>query len=375
MQLPIHVLHIISEKTWRGGENQTALLAKGSEGQARSFFVFRADSVAAQRLAKHYGHHHFSFSPLALLTEIAALCTWIQSKQIQILDCQSSKAHNLGLILKKRLPALKLVVHRRVDYPPSRGYFGRRKYLSPQIDGYVAISTAIAQILLRYGVPQSKVHMVRSAVDSQALRRLSPTRCRSDINAELALAEDRVTIINVAYHTSQKGIPTLIATLGQLKRQQLKFQCLLAGNGPLTAAAKSQAAELGLDDSDLKFLEIRTDVPKLLLAADIFFLPSNFEGLGTSILDAMHAGLPIVASRVGGIPELVSDNHNGFLAAPGDSSQFATHLKLLIADQSLRQKLGQQSQRLARDKFSLEAMIAGNLKVYRQLLQNTKPSS
>ena len=184
--------------TWRGGENQARLLAEESQSDIKSFFIFPKGSAADNRLSEKFPHFYHSFKRLDFLKNLSSLTDWIQTADIQVIDCQSSKAHNLGLIIKRKLPHLRLVIHRRVDYLPSKHFFGRLKYLSPRIDAYVGISQAIAEILKSYGVPADKVHMVRSAVDSRPLKKLDEKQCKQLVRQELGLHQDRPIILNVA---------------------------------------------------------------------------------------------------------------------------------------------------------------------------------
>ncbi|MCK4787018.1 MAG: glycosyltransferase, partial [Desulfobacteraceae bacterium] len=115
----------------------------------------------------------------------------------------------------------------------------------------------------------------------------------------------------------------------------------------------------------------REDVPKLLKLAHCFVLASHSEGLSCSIIEAMAAGLPVVATDVGGNCELVNNGVNGYLLPPNDPGAFAEKLHILINDDEKRQKFGKNSSKIANDKFSLDKMIAEYVSVYRELLHTT----
>ncbi|NRA66269.1 MAG: glycosyltransferase family 4 protein [Pseudobacteriovorax sp.] len=362
----INVLHLISEKTWRGGENQCRLLIERSADQVRSFAAVPAGSEAEKRLSSIAEVILCSYKPLGLLSSAKKLSKLIREHNIQVIDCQSSKAHNLGLLIKRLHPRIALIVHRRVDYSPGTGWLNRTKYQTSLVDRYVAISDAIARVLVTSGISSDRITTVRSAVDGTQMNSMNRDQVKSSLVSELELDSSVPIIVNIAYHTDQKGHDVLIRALSRLKRQSIRFQCLLAGSGPLTNELQMQAKKLGLSERELLFLGIRNDVPELLLASDIFAMPSNFEGLGTSFLDAMHASLPIAATNVGGIPEIVFHGKNGFLCEKGNEEIHASHLKDLLTHEELRKKLGARGKNMVENEFSLQAMIKGNLAVYHQ---------
>ncbi len=365
----IKVLHLDSEKTWRGGENQMALFIKGSALEAQSFLASPPDSVASKKLIGIAKIIPAKFNFPQIISTARQLANFCRQEDINIIDCQSSKAHNLGLLIKFFYPSLALIVHRRVDFKPGDGYFNKRKYLSSTIDKYIPISKAISEILLDYGIPPTRITTVRSATDDTSFRELDAAICRQKLAVELQINPNIPLLINVAYHTPQKGIPTLIHALGKLRDQGVPFICLLAGDGELHESLKTLAQSLALTKDQVKFLGIRKDTHFLLSAADIFAFPSNFEGLGTSILDAIHGGCAVAASNVGGIPEIILHQHTGLLSPVGDSDTLCQNLKLLIENRNLREKLVFQAKKHIKEEFSVESMVASNLAVYRSVLK------
>jgi glycosyltransferase involved in cell wall biosynthesis len=142
-----------------------------------------------------------------------------------------------------------------------------------------------------------------------------------------------------------------------------------AGDGAERAALEAQRAALGLD-ARVRFLGRVDDVAELLAGADVCVMPSRHEGLGVAALEAMAAGVPVVASRVGGLPEAVVDGATGCLVAPDDASALADALGRLVADRDLRRALGAAGAARVRARFSMDAMAAGTLAVYRRLAES-----
>lgn len=366
-KLELRVLHLITEKTWRGGENQVRFLLEHSPSEIKWHLAAPKDSIAASRFEGLAQICFLETKGLGLLRSILHLDRYCRDHGIKIIDCQSSKGHSIGLCLKWLDKTRKLVVHRRVDYTPGSNWFSRRKYKSPLIDRYIAISDAIARILDDYGIDKQKVKTVHSAVDDSPFHNLDKAKAKTELCEELGLDLANPLISNVAYHTEQKGQETLIRALALLKKQNLSFSCLLAGSGHLTNSLKALSRSLDLTDC-VHFLGIRNDVPKILAASDIFAFPSNKEGLGTSLLDAAHASCAIAASDIGGIPEIVIHEQTGLLSPVKDEKAFAKNLGLLLSDLGFARTLSKRAKEHAMKNFSVQTMAAGNVRIYEELL-------
>ncbi len=363
------VLHIDTERTWRGGENQVGMLLTHPASRDWEWHLAAPpDSEIARRLAPHAHVVHARMRGARMLSAARVIARYVRAHDIPVIDCQSSRAHGLALLVRLLVPRARIVVHRRVDYPPSPTFFSRRKYLSARVDRYVCISDAIAHVLETYGVERSRIATVHSAVNPAPFTGLDRSALRARFLREWELADDTVIIGNVAYITVQKGHDTLVRSLAELRKTGANFFCYVAGSGALEDDVRREAAALGLSDRELRFLGVRADVPDLLGATDIFFLPSNDEGLGTSLLDAAYAGCALVASNVGGIPEVVIDGRTGLLAARRDPAGFARQLARCVEDRALRDALVKAARAHADAHFSWDAMVRGNLRVYEDLL-------
>jgi glycosyltransferase involved in cell wall biosynthesis len=165
-------------------------------------------------------------------------------------------------------------------------------------------------------------------------------------------------ILSVGRLKAPKDFVTLARALELLPRGA--FRALVAGDGP--------DRELIPAAAPLELLGERDDVPDLLAAADVFVLSSRSEGLPISILEAMAAGLPVVATRVGGVPELVVDGETGLLVPPGDARALAAALRTLLGDRELRLRLGAAGRARAEREFDLPAFRQAHLDLYERLL-------
>lgn len=367
------VLHINSESTWRGGERQISLLIRGLK--ERGIIHHLACQSGGEFLKRHeaeFPHIVISLKGTEIFRSIWQLRKYCIRHGIQILDAHSSRGHSAALMLKRLLPNLKVVVHRRVDNTPGSGFLSRFKYQTAAIDQYIAISAAIGKVLEASGVDHKRITVVNSAVPSIPE---SPHKreCRQTLIEELDWKADRPIIANVAYITEQKGHETMIRGLHHLKQKGGVFYAFIAGDGPRRQELEELATQLGL--KELRFLGVRNDPINLLKSSDILAMPSNNEGLGTTILDALGAGLAVAATKVGGIPEIIQHEVTGLLSERGDAKAHGEALYALIQDKELRNRLVSAGQSHIAHKFSIQAMVSGNLRIYESLSAKSNPTS
>jgi len=164
-----------------------------------------------------------------------------------------------------------------------------------------------------------------------------------------------------------KDHATLFRAAERLAAHKIDVRVVVAGTGPererLDAVVNASAALAGR----VSFVGASENVPEILNALDIFVLPSLMEGMSNTILEAMSCGLPVAATRVGGNLELVQEGRTGVLFAPGDDGQLAAELELLAANEELRRNYGAAGRRRVLEDFSLDKMLAGYRKLYRDL--------
>jgi glycosyltransferase involved in cell wall biosynthesis len=174
-----------------------------------------------------------------------------------------------------------------------------------------------------------------------------------------------VRLAMVARFGAQKDHPTLLRALAKL--QDHAWELDLIGDGPLRAETESLATALGLD-SRVRFLGQRTDVDQVLANAQVSLLVTNWEGLPLSILESMRAGLPVVASSVGGIGESLRDEENGYLVPRGDVERLRDRIERLLVSPELRARMGANGRTRFEQAFTLDHSVNRTLAVYRDVL-------
>jgi glycosyltransferase involved in cell wall biosynthesis len=364
----MRILHLDTEKTWRGGENQVKALIEGlHEKVEKQFAAAPFNSVAIKE-------NRWSCEALELKSGnpydpriIYQLVQFINKNKIQLIDAHTAKAHTLAVHVAFFLPDLKIVVHRRVDNVPKKNWLTKFKYFSPKVTCYVAISQAIAEILIQYGISPAKIKVVRSAVSDEVYRNLNRKEIQKQFRIKHQIPQKFLIFGNASALSNQKGYPTLIQAIAILKKTHTTFKVFIAGAGELKEELAGLVNELGLQN-EIHFLGFLKDVPEFLSSLDVLVVPSNNEGLGTVILDGILAGCCPVGSRVGGIPEIIQHEQTGLLIEKGDSVRLARHLALLIDQPEKLQTLAENAKQHVLIEFSLESMIQGNLNVYNSLL-------
>jgi glycosyltransferase involved in cell wall biosynthesis len=260
-----------------------------------------------------------------------------------------------------RLAGLPVVHTRRVDNPEPRALVALKYALHHRV---IAISEGIARVLRAQGLPGSKLRVVRSAVVAEPYA--GP--CRGErVRKRLGLPDDSVLIGVAAQLIERKGHRVLLQALPALLADEPRLQLLLFGQGPLAADLQRRIAAAGLSER-VHLTGFRDDLPELMPCLTLLVHPALMEGLGIALLQAAAAGVPVVASRVGGIPEAVADGASGVLVPPGDAAALTQAIRRLLANPELRQRLGHAASLRVQREFSVDAMVAGNLAVYRELL-------
>jgi len=259
------------------------------------------------------------------------------------------------------LAGVPCVLSRRVDNPEPR-WLAAAKY--PLYDHVVTISEGIRQVLLAQGVAPAQLDCVRSAVDPKPYL---IDYDKAGFRAALGLAPGTLVAGIVAQLIPRKGHRHLLAALRDVLPRHPGLQVLIYGRGALEAELRTTIAEAGLA-RNVRLMGFVDNLPEVLGCLDLLVHPADLEGLGVSLLQASAARVPIVASRIGGIPEAVRDGANGILVEPGDVAGLAAAMNRLLDDAPLRARMGEAGRALMLREFSVEAMCAGNLSVYRKVL-------
>ncbi len=199
----------------------------------------------------------------------------------------------------------------------------------------------------------------------------SPKRTRAELRRELGIAEDTVVGLNVAGFVPVKAHDVLVRAMGHVRDGGGKAMMLLAGDGPEREAVTKLADELSLGPDHLRFLGFRKDVTDLLGAVDFFVLASRDEGLPLSVLEAMSQRLPVIATPVGGNPELVTEGEHGLFVPVDDDRALGRAIEQVAGDAELRARLGEAGRKRVEEEFSFEGMTQKYEDLYQRLVRGS----
>lgn len=290
------------------------------------------------------------------------LARLLRSERIDVIN-----THNWAVFLEGALAATFARVPVRVhtvhgpytDYPATwKGRLKRRlrhtleRWMTRGFNRIVTVSDSIQPYLIeQIGITPARITTIHNGIAAGNIVRLAHS--------------EQVTLITVGRLATIKNHVLLLRAFAPLARQYPQCRLVIVGDGPQRQSLEELIRELGIGHA-ASILGFRSDIDELLGKADIFVLSSNYEGISIALLEAMRAGLPVIATRVGGIPETVRNRETGLLVAPDDASALLEAMLQLLRSPDLQQKFGRAGRAFFEKEFSLEQMTARTLSVYRQ---------
>ena len=309
-------------------------------------------------------------SPKADLAALWKLVALLRQEQPHIVHTHTSKAGVLGR-LAARIAGVPVIVHTphgHVFY----GHFGSisswvflqiERALAWITDELIALTTAEKTEHLERGVGcADRFAVIPSGID---IDRFKQARTAGKVIPEWFDCPPNATVIgSVGWLTDIKGHRFVVDAVAQLKPEHPQLHLVIVGSGDQHDALLHQAKKVGINDS-VHLIGHREDVETCLAGMDGFVLPSLNEGMGRALVEAMAAGLPVIASRVGGIPALIEDENNGLLVPAGDSLALAGALRRILSDPPWACTLGQNAMRSIGTGFGVPAMVRAIESIYR----------
>lgn len=334
-------------------EHYEVTLAAHGDGPLReAALAAGADYVALRHVRR-------ALHPLHDARGLAELVALMRRLRPQVVHCNSSKAGVLGRLAAAatRVPVRVFTAHgwafAAYDGMTGRIYRWSDRLVRPLTSAVVCVAERERALGLQAGTcGERQAVVIHNAVDVRAAPRA-------------LLQSDPPRLISVGRLAPPKDPLTLVRALAELPAGS--FTALLVGDGPQRPDVETEIARLGLGGA-VELAGGRDDVPRLLADSDAFVLSSASEGFPISVLEAMAAGLPVVASDVGGIGEAIVDSEHGLLVAPGDVAALADALRRVVADAQLRARLGGAAHERALARFDLDGFRAAHLALYRDRL-------
>jgi glycosyltransferase involved in cell wall biosynthesis len=358
-------LHIDTARTWRGGQNQVLLTVIGlREIGQRTALVAHPGGELRRRAAEG-----LDLIPLVPRTEVDFTAAWRLSRVIKRLRPDIVHAHDphgvamaslalsMGTGSKSAYPPPPLIASRRVDFHLKGNSFSRWKHR--QVDCFIAASDAIRRMLIADGVPPGRTTTVHEGIDLTHVRAAPPV----NVHEAFWLPHGAPVVGNVAALVPHKGQRHLVEAAHLVVQEIPDARFIILGEGELREHLEEQVKEYHLEKHVL-LPGFRTDVLGCIKRFDVFAMSSVTEGLGTSLLDAMACARPIVATRTGGIPEIVADGITGVLVPPRDHAAMAREIVRLLKDEALGRRMGEAGYARVSGQFTVERMVEETAAVY-----------
>jgi glycosyltransferase involved in cell wall biosynthesis len=326
------IVHVASGREWRGGQRQVWLLARElSHLGEEQVVVTGGDSELARRLEASGVRVH----PTAWRAGLDPRVIWpiLQELRHRATLLHAHDAHALTLAgLCSTVTRVPLVVTRRVDFHlRSRGYWARA-------DRVIAISRAVADVLIGDGIRPARITVVHSGISLETTRQTT----RLGIRDLLGLPREARVAANVAALVPHKDQTTLVSAAKLLMHRCPDLHWVVAGSGPLRGQLETQIEHFGLRGR-VHLMGHLADPDRLIADANLFVMSSQEEGLGTSVLEAMALGIPIASTTAGGLPELLG-NGAGLLVPPRDPGALADAVGSILDDPDLARRLVRRAQ-------------------------------
>lgn len=327
----MRILHLSSEKTWRGGEQQIAYLIEELRLQnIESTVVVRADSA----FEKHCQRSGIDFVRAGFRNELDIktalfIKNTAEQKSIDLVHIHTAKSHGLAVLAAKLGLEAPMVLSKRTDHPIKSNWFSRYKFDFGQIRKILCVSKKIKDIIDRDLKDPSRSIAVYSGIDLTKFK----FEKKNYFHDFFKLDRNIRFVGNTSAISEHKDYFTFVNTAEKVCEENKDVRFLVIGTGPLEAEIKAYVRSKKLENKVL-FTGFLENLNEVLFNLDVFLITSKEEGLGTSILDAHACGVPVVATRAGGIPEIVIDGQTGTLCDLGDSTALARAVQDRLADKN-----------------------------------------
>jgi len=357
------ILHVSTPATWRGGEQQVAYLASALQQlQVDQVILSPEGSVLGARMMESNipvaSFTTRGYLDQALARKISDLC---KGKHFDIIHCHDSHAHSAAVmsaaLFKNNTP---VIVSRRVDFKVSANPLSKWKYNHPSVKKIICVSDTIRTITAPSIKDVSKLAVVHSGID---LAKYSNASKKRPLISELGLDPNTKIVGNLSALADHKDYPTYLRTAAEVIKEDPTIHFIIAGQGPEEKRIQKMIRSLHLE-ANVHMLGFRNDIVEVMNSLDLFLITSKTEGLGTIVLEAFAAGVPVVATRAGGIPEMVEDTVTGLLAEPGDIESLKNATLRVLTDPLLKNTFVQNALTRVQD-FSYEATAEKTLEIYR----------
>ncbi len=360
------ILFISSPASWRGGEQQLAYLLDVLTQKNIAFGVICPQKAAFYRLCHQKGYPVHAFAYRGIFNFVIGLLVYRVCKKYgySLLHANDSHAHMAAVwssLLGCKAP---VVLHRRVDFPIKNTFFSRKKYNWHTIAAIICISEEVKRVLEPAVSNKSILHVIHSGIDLARFDK--ETEQSADLRKIFHIPGQKKMVGMVAALAPHKDHKTFVETAELVLKKRKDVVFLAIGEGETRKYTEGLIRQKSLTE-DVIITGFMNHIPGVLGQLDCFLLTSQTEGMGTSLLDAFAAGVPVVATNAGGIPEIVIHQKTGLLAPVKDTRTLGENVSKVLDDSNLRQRLTKQAKNHLQ-KFTHKEMGIKTIQLYQMLL-------
>lgn len=359
----MRILHLSTERTWRGGEQQIAYLIEETLNVGHEVEVMSRTGSAFSDFCQRSGVSLTECRMGGALDIRTAVRLRDLAKGVDLIHVHSGKGHDLlatAYLLGLRTPA---ILSRRVDFPPKHNPWSRFKYRLPIIKKCICVSDAIRTMTAHALKDVGLAVTIHSGIDRT---RFGASVHAAPLHEEFGIPKDVPLIGNVSALAPHKDYFTFVDTAYRIIDQGNKAHFIIIGEGREREPIEAYIEKRGCS-ANITMTGFRSNIPEILCALDIFLITSRTEGLGTSVLDAMAASCPVVATAAGGIPELVTHEESGLLAQVGSSDGLAGALNRMLKEPDLRERCIRAGLEVA-ERHDKASTAARTIRIYEEIL-------
>ena len=376
----LRILHTNFLHRWGGQSNRILLLCKGL--RERGHFVMLAaprDSELIQRAKKAdipvFADVGFKrgFHPLSMLSDARKLKQVVTRYQIQIIHTHGSQdSWASALAFRKKGSEFPICIRTRHNLFPIRDHIFNRWLYGRFFNHIICISEQIRKdCRAKPYINAENLSVIHSAIAPEKLRSVSEDE-KTQLRQTLGI-KDELVIGTMARLRPEKGLDVLLRAMQTVVKKIKSAKLLIVGEGSMRDALVNETRRLSLTDKVI-FAGFLHDTTPALDVMDIFVMPSLSEGLGTALMEAAARGLPIIASQVGGILDIIEHNVSGILVKPNDPDSLAQAILMVASNRELARSLGATAQKLAIQSFSVERLVKDTEALYLSLLERISHS-
>ena len=265
----------------------------------------------------------------------------------------------------------KSLIHVHDQFYPGKAMTGLHRLFARASDSAMCVSRSVREVAVEgYHVRTERAYPLHNGLPLDRIKQVAPD-ARCSMRRELGILDTTPVLSVIGRIHPVKGQMRMLSTMTLILREMPDAVLLLIGDGPARADCEQKAHELGISQQ-VRFLGHRADVPELLAATDILVVPSSMEGLPYSAIEALAAGRPVVAYRVGGLPEVVTSGTDGILVEPDDDEAFAEAVLALLANERMRAEYGEAG-KISAERFGLVNHVEELIALYENIAFDSDP--